>query len=415
MQKLQKYQKTELGEIPEEWQISPIDSFLKINMGQSPPSETYNDKKEGLPFYQGVFDFGETFPKPRIWCSSPKKIANKNEILFSVRAPVGELNLTSERCCIGRGVAALKPITSDLRYCFYLIQLFKHKFSSYSQGSTFEAINRDEIGKVKLPFTSNTKEQQEISSILSKVDELIQKTDQIIEQTQRLKKGLMQRLLTKGIGHTKFKNTELGEVPEKWQIKPLNDYVDIMSGEYFAYTEFSNKGIPVLKIDNVAYGNIDWTTRTFLPEQYRTSHKHLLLSQGDIVLALNRPITNNEVKVGMVRNGDAPSLLYQRVGKFNFKSNFLDRTFFYMYLTSTLFKKLLSKSLIGSDQPYVKTTELKKKKIAVPQIEEQKNISNILLHIKNDIESKQIYRDKLIALKKGLMQQLLTGKIRVKV
>jgi type I restriction enzyme, S subunit len=231
MQKLQKYQKTELGEIPEEWEISTINSILKINMGQSPPSETYNDNNEGLPFYQGVFDFGETFPKPRTWCLSPRKIADKNEILFSVRAPVGELNLTRERCCIGRGVASLKPIISDLKYCFYLIQLFKHKFLAYSQGSTFEAINRDEIGKVKLPFTSNINEQQKIASILSKVDELIQKTHQIIQQTQKLKKGLMRSVLVKGIGHQRYKTVRFGplfleyKIPDKWQVRTLEQCV----------------------------------------------------------------------------------------------------------------------------------------------------------------------------------------------
>ena len=191
-----KFKKTELGEIPEEWKISTANSFLQINMGQSPPSTTYNNKKEGLPFYQGVSDFGELFPKSRIWCSNPKKIANENEILFSVRAPVGELNLTNEKCCIGRGVASLIPISSDMKYCFYLLKLFRDKFTAYSQGSTFEAINRDEIGKVKLPFTSDIREQQKIASILSNVDELIQNELNYKSKLENLKKGLMQQLLT---------------------------------------------------------------------------------------------------------------------------------------------------------------------------------------------------------------------------
>ena len=84
-------------------------------------------------------------------------------------------------------------------------------------------VNAEQYSYMPIPYPS-LKEQQKIASILSNVDELIQKTEQIIEQTQRLKKGLMQRLLTKGIGHTKFKKTELGEIPEEWQINNLMEY-----------------------------------------------------------------------------------------------------------------------------------------------------------------------------------------------
>ena len=80
-----------------------------------------NDKNEGLPFYQGVTDFGNIYPNTTMWCSDPKKIADKNEILFSVRAPVGDINITKNKCCLGRGVASLNPLENNLLYCFYLI------------------------------------------------------------------------------------------------------------------------------------------------------------------------------------------------------------------------------------------------------------------------------------------------------
>jgi type I restriction enzyme, S subunit len=94
--------RTDYKLMPDTWNIVRIDSFLNINMGQSPPSESYNDQHVGLPFFQGVSDFQEIHPKPRVWCSDPKKIADVNQILLSVRAPVGEVNLTNFKCCIGR-------------------------------------------------------------------------------------------------------------------------------------------------------------------------------------------------------------------------------------------------------------------------------------------------------------------------
>ncbi len=138
-------------------------------MGQSPPSESYNEEKRGLPFYQGVTDFGATYPNPTVWCTDPKKIAESDSILFSVRAPVGKTNLTKMECCIGRGIASFNTIKNSLLYCFYLISQNKKNFSVYAQGTTHDAINREDVEKTKLPLTGSIKEQQRIASILSGV------------------------------------------------------------------------------------------------------------------------------------------------------------------------------------------------------------------------------------------------------
>lgn len=88
----------------------PLTEYCTINMGQSPDSKTYNTQGNGLPFYQGNADFGETHPVTRVWCSAPVKVAADGDILISVRAPIGAMNMAVERCCIGRGLAALTPI-----------------------------------------------------------------------------------------------------------------------------------------------------------------------------------------------------------------------------------------------------------------------------------------------------------------
>lgn len=183
-------------EIPEEWELKSTSEILKITMGQSPPSESYNQEKKGLPFYQGVTDFGSINPNPSVWCTDSRKIAEENSILFSVRAPVGEINLSKEKCCLGRGVAALNPLESDLSYCHYLLIQNKKKFLVYSQGTTYDAINRDEISKTKLLHTNNLKEQQKIASVLSNVDNQITDLESKKSHLEKLKRGLMQKLLT---------------------------------------------------------------------------------------------------------------------------------------------------------------------------------------------------------------------------
>ena len=260
-------------------------------------------------------------------------------------------------------------------------------------------------------------EQQKIASILSNIDSLINQTQKEIEQTQRLKKGLMQKLLTKGIGHTKFKESKFGKIPNSWDVVSFEKFVKIISGNYFPFTEFVEQGIPVLKIDNVMHGQVDWTTRTYLPQKYLDSKDIILLKKNDIVLALNRPITQNKIKVAKLGKDDSPSILYQRVGKFEFQDKErIDQNYFFIFLSSPIFKFILGRILIGSDQPYVKTTELLKQKFPLPpDISEQQKIAMIVSNVDSKIQKQQESKSKLETLKKGLMQKLLTGQIRVRV
>ena len=183
-------------EIPEEWELEQLEKFSNITMGMSPPSESYNENQEGLPFYQGVTDFGEKYPNTTMWCSDPKKIAKKDQILFSVRAPVGETNITNEQSCLGRGVCSIDSLENELMYCYFLISYFKKQFVVYAQGTTYDAINRNEITRTRLPFTSNKDEQQKIATILSNIDSKITSQEQYKEKLEKLKKSLMQKLLT---------------------------------------------------------------------------------------------------------------------------------------------------------------------------------------------------------------------------
>ena len=191
--------------IPEEWVLEKIGNFLKINMGQSPPSESYNKEKNGLPFYQGVSDFGVLFPKVMSWCSDSKKIADKDQILFSVRAPVGDINITNSKCCIGRGLAALDPCDNDLYYCYYLIKNNKSRFLVYSQGTTYDAINKDEIANTKVPYTKNKEEQRKIASILFGLDDNINKLSSHLSILKTMRKSILnQKLTMKKLEETPF-------------------------------------------------------------------------------------------------------------------------------------------------------------------------------------------------------------------
>lgn len=151
-----------------------LGEVCEINMGQSPDSSTYNEENIGLPFFQGNADFGEYFPKVRIWCSQPVKIALPNDILISVRAPIGALNIANVQCCIGRGLAALtvnKQICEH-KYLWYALGNKIDELNRKGTGSTFKAINKKILSETEILLPPIT-EQRKISAVLDKVCDLI--------------------------------------------------------------------------------------------------------------------------------------------------------------------------------------------------------------------------------------------------
>ena len=170
--------------------MKPLTEFCALNMGQSPSSETYNDENVGLPFFQGNADFAEVHPKVRIWCSSPVKVAAAGDILISVRAPIGAMNIANTPCCIGRGLAALSPNpgTCVQEYLYYALQSRIDSLIAQGTGSTFKAIGKKTLEDTQIPAYS-LDEQQIITDTLSETDQLITKTKAQVSLLDQLVKS----------------------------------------------------------------------------------------------------------------------------------------------------------------------------------------------------------------------------------
>lgn len=174
---------------------APLPSVCTIVMGQSPPGDTYNNIGQGIPFYQGRVDFGELSPATRVWCSSPQKIAEAGDVLLCVRAPVGPTNIASERCCIGRGLAALhcKPML-DPMFLLWTLRAREDEWSMLSAGSTFEAITRAQLDSLTLLVPSED-EQKAIAEQMSEQWQLLSSTKNLIatrhEQVAHLRVALL--------------------------------------------------------------------------------------------------------------------------------------------------------------------------------------------------------------------------------
>ena len=142
---------SELGEIPEGWRVGHVEDGFEIIMGQSPPGHTYNETGDGLPFFQGRSDFGFRYPKNRKFCTAPNRIAQPWDTIVSVRAPVGDINMAWEQCCIGRGVAALRYRSGAVSFGYCAVQALQTHMREYEHtGTVFGAINRKQLARLPL-------------------------------------------------------------------------------------------------------------------------------------------------------------------------------------------------------------------------------------------------------------------------
>ena len=136
------------------WKAGTVDEDFSLIMGQSPPGETYNEEKVGIPFFQGRADFGFRFPTNRVYCTAPTRFAKPGDTLVSVRAPVGDINMVAEKCAIGRGVAAIRHKTGSRSYTYYSMHMLKEEFNRFeAEGTVFGSINKADFQalKVKIP------------------------------------------------------------------------------------------------------------------------------------------------------------------------------------------------------------------------------------------------------------------------
>jgi type I restriction enzyme S subunit len=193
----QKWKNSPIGKIPEDWEVKKLGEIAQIIMGQSPNSAFINKEGKGMPFLQGNAEFTEKFPVPIYWIEKPLKVAKPKSILMSVRAPVGDLNIADRFYCIGRGLSCISTFESYAKseFMWHILHFSVKDLINLGQGSTFEAIGSNEIKSHLFPLPP-LPEQQLIADVLSQVDEVIEKEIQYKEKLERIKKGLMEDLLT---------------------------------------------------------------------------------------------------------------------------------------------------------------------------------------------------------------------------
>jgi type I restriction enzyme S subunit len=400
-----RYKDTPIGRIPMDWEVVRLSHVSEINMGQSPPSGDCNEEKEGLPFYQGNAEFGSKYPNPQKWCEKPKKIANQGDILVSIRAPVGEINIAPHQCCIGRGLAAITAKSIHSSYLYHSLFIHRRALQKIAQGSTFDAINSRELSDL-LIFLPPFLEQKKIAEILTTVDEAIEKTNQIIEKTKKVKKGLMQKLLTRGIGHKNFKKTLIGEIPEEWGVIRLRDITQ----------KFYNGGTPDTKIREYWDGNIPWITGADFEDQKIRRFRRYITDEGVRNSATSLIPKGNLLVVTRTGVGKLAIAPFDIAISQDITGVILDSEKAlpgYIYWCLNFRSDRLRSIIQGTSINGLLREDLESITLPLPTLSEQEQIAAILFSFDVEIEEETNRREQLEVLKKGLMQVLLTGKIRV--
>lgn len=168
-------------------QIKKLHDCATIIAGQSPESKYYNTNGDGVPFFQGKADFGEKYPIIRVYCTNPTKMAEKDDILLSVRAPVGPTNLSPGNVCIGRGLSAIRPHEElNLHYLLCYFKYFEAQLSAKGTGTTFKAITQSVLKNLDVPIPSLSEQER----IVSRIEELFSELDNAVETLNATKKQL---------------------------------------------------------------------------------------------------------------------------------------------------------------------------------------------------------------------------------
>lgn len=400
----------QVAEVPEDWEVVRLGDVAELIMGQSPPSETYNENKEGMPFLQGKAEFGTIFPRHIKYTTKPLKIAKKGSVLVSVRAPVGDVNLANMDYCIGRGLASICSYNSDNTFLFYQLKLRKTELEQKSGGSTFKAIGRKDLEEfliIKPPLP----EQKKIATVLKTIDDAIEAVQKSIEKLKRIKKGLMQRLLTRGINHTRFKKTEIGEIPEEWEVVRIREIAEVVRGgsprpkgdpRYFSQKPTGIHWITISDLSKYRNGVYLTGTDEFLTKEGKRYSRYLesgtlvLTNSGTVgipaVLAINGCIHDGYLALLNIKNADK----------------------FYLYYIFENMRNYFFSIAPKGTQANLNTSIVSNVRIPLPPLPEQKKIAEILMTIDNVIKLKEKKKEKLERMKKKVMDLLLSGKVRVK-
>lgn len=397
-----------------------LGDIAQVTMGQSPDSRYYNEEGDGYPFLQGCAQFGPKVPDTTVFCSVPAKLAPAGSILFSVRAPVGEINIADKEYCIGRGVAAIIPKKIEPRLLYYALQFVNPQFKRIAQGSTFEAVNSSDVANFLLPTFESREAQTAIADVLSTVDRAIEQTEALIAKYRRIKAGLMHDLLTRGIDENgnlrhpsthKFKESPLGLIPAEWEVNRLERLtLKIIDGTHHT-PNYVDNGVPFVTVKNLTQGNgIDLSEVNFIsPITHKLLYRRADPKPGDVLVT-----KDGTLGIARIVTSDLPQFsIFVSVALLRPDPRLCMPELIWAFFESGYFEPQLGYLSVGTGLRHIHLEHFRAFQIATPPLSEQQRIFQFLKSFEERLRDEGTILQKLQRLKAGLMQDLLTGRVSV--
>lgn len=359
----------------------------EINMGQSPDSSSYNEEGRGIPFFQGNADFGERNPVTRVWCDAPSKIAKANDILISVRAPIGAVNYATETCCIGRGLAAITPDLNRVssEYVFWLLKGKNAELNSKGTGSTFKAINRKALEEIQVPAIS-LEEQEAYAANLEAVYKIVQLRKQQLSELDDLIKARFVELIEKS------------NLSDETTIESITERVKVgfvgTCEKY--YTDKS--GIPMLRTSNITEKGIDLSDLKYVTAEFHDKNKKSQIHTGDLLIA--RHGSNGQANV--YYGPDAQCLNAVVIVP---NQKIASSVFLAGLINSPGVKRQIERTLVGSTQHVVNTKSIASLTVRIPNKAVQKEYESFVMQIDKSKSVIQKSLDETQLLFDSLMQK----------
>lgn len=404
-----------------------LSELAEISMGQSPDSSFCNSDEKGLPFLQGCAEFGRINPSSNIYCFPPLRRSKPDSLLISVRAPVGKLNWSDQEYCIGRGLGSIKAkqTTANTQFLKYAIEVGINFLYRRSQGSTFLAIGSIDLHEFPIPNFSFP-QQRKIARTLQTIDRAIESTQALIEKYQLIKAGLMHDLFTRGIGADGklrppreaapelYQKTAIGWIPKEWTVEACKTMFLFDSGITLGvHRRPKNNPRPYLRVANVFKEKIKLHDIAYLEASDIEQEKYQLKT-FDLLLVEGHANIQEIGRCGMVMD-NAEGMLYQN-HLFRLKALSVTPNFGLYLLNSHIARSYWERTCsTSSGLNTINQKMLGNMPLCQPSITEQSLIENRISSINHLIDKENTLFEKLRKQKAGLMHDLLTGKVQVKV
>ncbi|MEV4689055.1 restriction endonuclease subunit S [Microbacterium sp. LWH3-1.2] len=382
----------------------------EVFLGQSPPSATYNEHREGLPFYQGKADFGLVHPTPRVWCRQGSKFAKPNDVLISVRAPVGDVNMATEDAVIGRGVSAIRAAEGvDPWYLYFALGFMKPALEAQATGSTFASVNGATLRDLQIPLVP-FEDQTAISRTLRLLLTQLQGEERALESAAETKAAAMQRLFSQGLRDEPQKETEIGQIPEGWELATIDKHFSVTSGGTPSRGNDSywvGGTIPWVKTTEVNYSVITETAE-HITQAGLDGSAAKMLGTGTLLMAMyGQGVTRG--KVGIL--GIEASCNQACAAMTPTDDDVLPR-YLYHFLTSRY--EAIRLLAHGGQQQNLNLDIVRKIDVPVPSTtDEQQEIVDVLDALDRKIDLHRRKRDVIGQLFKSLLHKLMTGEVSV--